>query len=149
MWWGFGLGLAGEDESDVVGLLFGADPGIEREHDLSRDHVQGLIAVAADDLHHALFAELAEIVLRLRDAVRVSDEDVSRLHVEAVFVVVHAVHQTYDGPTLIEHLETAPVDATRLQSKALRMPVQWVNRPDPDFRGFSGQIASGVVRPGL
>ena len=54
----------------------------------------------------------------------------------------------YDGPTLIEHLETAPVDATRRQSKALRMPVQWVNRPDLDFRGFSGQIASGVVRPG-
>jgi len=54
----------------------------------------------------------------------------------------------YDGPTLIEHLETAPVDAARLQSKALRMPVQWVNRPDLDFRGFSGQIAAGVVRPG-
>jgi bifunctional enzyme CysN/CysC len=52
------------------------------------------------------------------------------------------------GPTLIEALETAPIDAARLARGPLRMPVQWVNRPDPSFRGFSGQIASGVVRPG-
>jgi bifunctional enzyme CysN/CysC len=54
----------------------------------------------------------------------------------------------YDGPTLMEQLESAPVDATRLQARPLRMPVQWVNRPNLDFRGFSGQIASGAVRPG-
>jgi bifunctional enzyme CysN/CysC len=52
------------------------------------------------------------------------------------------------GPTLIEALESAPIDAARLARGPLRMPVQWVNRPDPSFRGFSGQIASGVVRPG-
>jgi bifunctional enzyme CysN/CysC len=52
------------------------------------------------------------------------------------------------GPTLIEALETAPIDAARLARGPLRMPVQWVNRPDPSFRGFSGQIASGVVRLG-
>jgi bifunctional enzyme CysN/CysC len=54
----------------------------------------------------------------------------------------------YDGPTMMQQLETAPVDATRLQTRPLRMPVQWVNRPNLDFRGFSGHIASGVVRPG-
>ncbi|HEY1448659.1 MAG TPA: sulfate adenylyltransferase subunit CysN [Caulobacteraceae bacterium] len=54
----------------------------------------------------------------------------------------------YDGPTLMQQLEHAPVDATRLQGRPLRMPVQWVNRPNLDFRGFSGQIASGIVRPG-
>jgi bifunctional enzyme CysN/CysC len=54
----------------------------------------------------------------------------------------------YDGPTLMEHLEAAPVDATRLQAGPLRLPVQWVNRPDHAFRGFSGQIASGIARPG-
>ena len=54
----------------------------------------------------------------------------------------------YSGPTLIEHLETVDLDATADQAKPLRMPVQWVNRPNLDFRGFSGQIATGVVRVG-
>ena len=54
----------------------------------------------------------------------------------------------YDGPTLMEHLETVELDADRLKDKPFRMPVQWVNRPNLDFRGFSGLIASGVVRPG-
>jgi bifunctional enzyme CysN/CysC len=54
----------------------------------------------------------------------------------------------YKGPTLLEHLETVPLDKDGLQREAFRMPVQWVNRPDLHFRGFSGQIASGVVRPG-
>ena len=54
----------------------------------------------------------------------------------------------YAGPTLMEALESAPVDAARLARGPLRMPVQWVNRPDQAFRGFSGQLASGIVRPG-
>lgn len=54
----------------------------------------------------------------------------------------------YSGPALIEHLETVEVDAAAAQGQAFRMPVQWVNRPNLDFRGFAGQIASGVVRPG-
>jgi len=54
----------------------------------------------------------------------------------------------YAGPTLIEALEDAPVDTARLANRPFRMPVQWVNRPDLDFRGFSGQIASGAARPG-
>ncbi len=54
----------------------------------------------------------------------------------------------YAGPTLMEHLENAPVDAARLAKGPLRLPVQWVNRPSLDFRGFSGQIASGTARPG-
>jgi len=54
----------------------------------------------------------------------------------------------YAGPSLIERLETAPVDADRDARRPFRMPVQWVNRPTQDFRGFSGTIASGGVRPG-
>ena len=53
----------------------------------------------------------------------------------------------YHGPTLMAHLETVPVDDD-LATKAFRLPVQWVNRPDQNFRGFSGTIASGAVRPG-
>ncbi len=54
----------------------------------------------------------------------------------------------YQGPTLLTHLEDAPVNLSRLQDAPLRMPVQWVNRPNLDFRGFAGQIGSGAVRPG-
>ncbi|MFC7449214.1 sulfate adenylyltransferase subunit CysN [Rhodococcus daqingensis] len=53
----------------------------------------------------------------------------------------------YQGPTLIEHLETVEISG-ELAGSPFRMPVQWVNRPDLDFRGFSGQIVGGVVRPG-
>ncbi|HUO11947.1 MAG TPA: sulfate adenylyltransferase subunit CysN, partial [Caulobacteraceae bacterium] len=54
----------------------------------------------------------------------------------------------YGGPTLIQHLETVEIDETRLQAGPLRMPVQWVSRPNLDFRGFAGEIAAGTVRPG-
>ncbi|HAJ46108.1 MAG TPA: adenylyl-sulfate kinase, partial [Alphaproteobacteria bacterium] len=54
----------------------------------------------------------------------------------------------YRGPTLMKHLETVEIDAERLARLPLRLPVQWVNRPSQDFRGFSGQLASGEVKPG-
>jgi bifunctional enzyme CysN/CysC len=54
----------------------------------------------------------------------------------------------YAGPTLMEHLETCPIDELRLQRQPLRLPVQWVNRPNLDFRGFCGLLCSGEVRPG-
>jgi len=54
----------------------------------------------------------------------------------------------YRGTTLMGWLETVEVDEARLQKLALRMPVQWVNRPNLDFRGFTGTIASGVVKAG-
>jgi len=53
----------------------------------------------------------------------------------------------YHGPTLMGFLETVEVDDERA-GQPFRMPVQWVNRPDLDFRGFSGQIVGGTVRPG-
>jgi bifunctional enzyme CysN/CysC len=54
----------------------------------------------------------------------------------------------YTGATLMGWLETVEVDEERMQRGPFRLPVQWVNRPDLDFRGFSGTIASGSVRPG-
>jgi len=53
----------------------------------------------------------------------------------------------YDGPTLLSFLENVDVDQA-LDDKPFRFPVQWVNRPNQDFRGFSGTVASGVVKPG-
>jgi len=54
----------------------------------------------------------------------------------------------YDGPALIDHLESVELSSTVAQEASFRMPVQWVNRPNLDFRGFAGQIASGTVKPG-
>jgi bifunctional enzyme CysN/CysC len=53
----------------------------------------------------------------------------------------------YKGPALLDHLETVDVD-TALADRPFRLPVQWVNRPNLDFRGFSGTIAGGRIRPG-
>ena len=54
----------------------------------------------------------------------------------------------YTGLPLLAHLENVPLDVTAAQATPFRLPVQWVNRPNLDFRGFSGLIASGTVRPG-
>jgi bifunctional enzyme CysN/CysC len=53
----------------------------------------------------------------------------------------------YRGPTLMQHLESVPIQ-DELGAQPFRMPVQWVNRPNQDFRGFAGLIAGGSVRPG-
>ena len=54
----------------------------------------------------------------------------------------------YQGATLIRHLEQVPLDEASLQRAPFRLPVQWVNRPHSDFRGFCGLTASGTVRAG-
>ena len=54
----------------------------------------------------------------------------------------------YSGPTLLECLETCASDDAARQQQPLRLPVQWMNRPDADFRGICGLIAAGQVRPG-
>ncbi|GAA4186877.1 sulfate adenylyltransferase subunit CysN [Shinella granuli] len=53
----------------------------------------------------------------------------------------------YNGPHLLEHLETVPVEQA-YREKPFRFPVQYVSRPDLDFRGFAGQVASGSVAVG-
>ena len=53
----------------------------------------------------------------------------------------------YDGPALLEHLERVQIDALD-GGAGLRLPVQWVNRPHQNFRGYAGTIAAGVVKPG-
>jgi bifunctional enzyme CysN/CysC len=53
----------------------------------------------------------------------------------------------YNGPTLLDHLETVDVGNEVVQ-RPFRMPVQWVNRADAEFRGYAGTITSGKIRPG-
>ncbi|PZX46072.1 bifunctional enzyme CysN/CysC [Roseinatronobacter thiooxidans] len=54
----------------------------------------------------------------------------------------------FEGPVLLEHLEVVELDQSANQRNAFRMPVQWVNRPNLDFRGFSGTIAAGQIHAG-
>ncbi|HEX4800006.1 MAG TPA: sulfate adenylyltransferase subunit CysN [Sphingomicrobium sp.] len=54
----------------------------------------------------------------------------------------------YDGPSLLEHLDAVPLDVAADAEKPFRMPVQWVNRPNQNFRGFSGQVGAGTIAAG-
>jgi bifunctional enzyme CysN/CysC len=54
----------------------------------------------------------------------------------------------YHGTTLMSYLDTVKINAEQMQASPFRMPVQWVNRPNLDFRGFAGTIASGIIKPG-
>jgi bifunctional enzyme CysN/CysC len=54
----------------------------------------------------------------------------------------------FTGVPLIQHLESVPLDVTADQAKPFRLPVQWVNRPNLDFRGFAGLISTGSIAPG-
>jgi sulfate adenylyltransferase subunit 1 len=90
-----------------------------------------------------------------RHATRFGIEDVVAVPVSALFgdnVVDRSERAPwYTGPTLLEHLESVPVGIDP-QSQPLRVPVQYVVRPrtaaHPDYRGYAGRLASGVVRPG-
>jgi bifunctional enzyme CysN/CysC len=54
----------------------------------------------------------------------------------------------YEGPTLMGLLDNVEIDETRLRDQPLRLPVQWVNRPNQDFRGFAGTIVAGHLNKG-
>jgi bifunctional enzyme CysN/CysC len=82
---------------------------------------------------------------------RIGLTDITAIPLSAVHgdnVTARSTHMPwYQGPALMEHLETVEVDAA-LAARPFRLPVQWVNRPSADFRGFAGLIASGSVRRG-
>ena len=71
---------------------------------------------------------------------------VSAVHGDNI-VAPHGNTDWYRGPMLLEHLETVVVDDD-LPTRSFRMPVQWVNRPNLDFRGYAGTIVSGTIKPG-
>jgi bifunctional enzyme CysN/CysC len=82
---------------------------------------------------------------------RIGLTDITPIPLSAVHgdnVTAHGANMPwYRGPTLIEYLESVETDPG-LSGKPFRLPVQWVNRPNGEFRGFCGQIVSGSVRPG-
>jgi bifunctional enzyme CysN/CysC len=84
-------------------------------------------------------------------AARIGLHDITAIPLSAVYgdnIIERGEHMPwFQGPTLMQHLEEVPV-AEVSTGKAFRLPVQWVNRPHADFRGFAGQIASGSVQQG-
>ncbi len=102
------------------------------------------------DYSHSRFQELEAECQELTAQLGLSDVTcipVAALHGDNV-VSRSARTPWYDGPTLLEYLETVEIDERRLQTGPFRLPVQWVSRPDASFRGFSGMIAGGTVSPG-
>jgi len=105
------------------------------------------------DFDEFRFAEISEELRELADKLDVQDEiaiPISALHGDNV-VERSAAAPWYDGPTLLEHLETVEIASDRnLLSR--RFPVQWVIRPmsdeHHDYRGYAGQVAGGVWRAG-
>jgi bifunctional enzyme CysN/CysC len=97
-----------------------------------------------------------EVVARIEHdygefAERIGLDQVTCIPISAVYghniVKTSDVMPWYRGPSLLEHLETVPV-GDDLAAKPFRMPVQWVNRPNLDFRGFAGAVVSGTIRSG-
>ena len=112
-----------------------------------------VLAVNKMDLLEFDQARFEETVQAYRDfAGRLGLNDITAIPLSALNgdnIISRSPHTPwYDGPTLITCLEACEVDGTDLQRLPMRLPVQWVNRPNLDFRGFSGVLASGQLRPG-
>ncbi len=148
----------GASTADVAVVLVDARKGLlpqTRRHSyivslLGIRHV--LVAVNKMDLVGYDFAVFDEIAAGYRALA----EQLGIAHVQAVplsalqgdnLLVRSAQMPWYDGPSVLEYLETVQVERAG-NDVGFRLPVQWVNRPNQDFRGFAGTVAAGTVRPG-
>ncbi|UTT47268.1 sulfate adenylyltransferase subunit 1 [Rhodococcus gordoniae] len=159
--------VSGASTAQLVVLLVDARKGVVSQ---TRKHAAVLallgvpklvLAVNKIDLVEdpaAVFAQISAEFGELTSSLGWAAEDVQEIPVSALHgdnVAVRSENTPYyDGPTLIEHLESVPVDADvhGRHETGLRFPVQYVIRPRtaefPDYRGYAGQVAAGSVRPG-
>ena len=93
-----------------------------------------------------LFAEIVADYRAFADSIGLEDVTPIALSGLTGKGVVAPAPTPFAGPTLLQWLEAVEVDADA--GGAFRMPVQWVNRPNSDFRGFAGRVAAGTARPG-
>jgi bifunctional enzyme CysN/CysC len=151
--------ITGASTADVAVILIDARKGVltqTRRHSLLVSLIgirKVVLAVNKMDLVDYAEAVFRDIEATYREfAAEIGLEDITAVPMSALrgdnMVVTSANTAWYHGPTLMGLLESVELDETRLQKDAFRMPVQWVNRPDLDFRGFSGTVSSGIVRPG-
>ena len=150
--------VTGASTADVAVILVDARKGVltqTRRHSFLV-YLLGIkrviVAINKMDLvgySHEVFGAIEQ---EYRDfAARIGLEEMTFIPLSALkgdnIVVPSANTPWYHGPTLLGFLETVPVDDD-LAEQPFRMPVQWVNRPDLDFRGFSGRIVGGTIKPG-
>jgi bifunctional enzyme CysN/CysC len=148
----------GASTADLAVILIDARKGVltqTRRHSylaalLGIRHI--VVAVNKMDLvgySQEIFAKIEQDYRQFADQIKI--EAVTCIPVSAVvgdnITTRSARTPWYQGPGLLEHLESVEVPDPA-QGGAFRMPVQWVNRPNAEFRGFAGLIASGAVRPG-
>jgi len=150
--------VTGASTADLAVILIDARKGVlvqTRRHSYLV-HLIGIprivLAVNKMDLVGYARATFEQIVAQYREfAARLGVADVTPIPLSAVYgdnIVTRSGNMPwYSGPTLLEHLETVEVEAG-LAARPFRLPVQWVNRPNAEFRGFAGLIAGGTVRRG-
>jgi bifunctional enzyme CysN/CysC len=150
--------VTGASTADLAVILIDARKGVltqTRRHSFLV-HLLGIsrvvLAVNKMDLVGYARATFESIVADYRAfATRIGLGEITAIPLSAVYgdnIIERGSNMSwYAGPTLMQHLESVPVEDTAT-GKSFRLPVQWVNRPHADFRGFAGQIASGTVRPG-
>ena len=151
--------VTGASTADLAIILIDARKGIltqTRRHSYLA-HLIGIkkivLAINKMDLVDYDAARFAEICAAYQDfASSIGIEAFTAIPISGLAGdnITHASARTpwYDGPTLLSHLEDVELDQTQAADKPFRMPVQWVSRPNLDFRGFSGQIASGSISQG-
>ncbi|WP_262269333.1 sulfate adenylyltransferase subunit CysN [Microvirga yunnanensis] len=148
----------GASTADVAILLIDARKGITRQ---TRRHA--LLVSMLGIRHVALAINKMDLVAWSRErfeqigaefrafAVNLGFDRVDAIPVSALngdnVVEPSSQADWYEGPTLLAYLETIQVEQ-KADAAPFRMPVQWVNRPSPDFRGFAGIVTSGRIRPG-
>jgi len=148
----------GASTADLAVILVDARKGI-----LTQTRRHGYLAALLGIRHVVLAVNKLDMVDWSRDTFEAIERDyrafAAKLGIEHVVAVplsaLHGDNVTtqgahmpwYCGPTLLEHLESVEVAAPG-DDGPLRLPVQWVNRPNLDFRGFSGRLLGGRVRPG-
>jgi bifunctional enzyme CysN/CysC len=151
--------VTGASTADAAVLIVDARKGVltqTRRHAyivslLGTRHI--LVAVNKMDLVEYSEQPFRAVVDKFSDfAASIGLADVTFIPVSALKgdnVVAPSEHMRwYRGATLMSYLDAVEIDEERLQGTPFRLPVQWVNRPHHDFRGFAGTIASGAIRTG-
>ena len=150
--------VTGASTADVAVILVDASQGVltqTRRHSflaslLGISHV--VLAVNKMDLVNydpAVFAQIESDYLAFAEALNFASITTIPLSALQGDNVIERSRRTdwYSGPTLLGYLETVEVAASNVDAD-FRMPVQWVNRPNADFRGFAGTVAAGSIAPG-
>ena len=151
--------VTGASTADLAVLLVDARKGVltqTRRHSFLchllgiRRFVLAVTKMDIVDFDEAAFETIASSYRRFADTVGIGEWTAIPVSGLAGDNVARRSERTpwYNGPSLLEHLDSVPLDQTADAEKPLRMPVQWVNRPDQNFRGFAGRIEMGAVGPG-